>query len=658
MITAASGVNGVGLDENHYHDGPPDHYHDDDQHPDHHNEYDHDHNRHDDDDHHHHHHHHHHGSRSRFPRDHEDAVKHLPGLDRPMPSNWYSGYVRYELEGQMVHTHYILIEAEYDDDDDNEEEGRDKKEADEVPLIYWSNGGPGASSMFGLLTELGPFVFNNDSLETKEYKRTGIPTPLYNNYAWTKLGHLLLFDGPAPVGFSYCTNITSTADDVDPDSHSCGEISWTDELASLNFYTALNTLYDTKFPSLKTADLYLTGESYAGIYIPTLARRIVRGNDEILEKQEEEAVTNTTDFVIPLRGFAVGDGCLGTETDICGNMDTDSFIDYWYVVFLAGHHQIPITTFREVMKACNGNPGHEPSDILLGNEDQEWLSDDPVCKDSIEKMTKEMGGVWDYSLYDDCIYDNGLMRFYKTRQEQLQQQTIQQTLQNSLLRGGSSVNDGRTLSSYSVDSDGKSRERHYARRRRNKHWGRAADNNNNKMGGALNDYTCGGGPVMEFYLHLDEVKDALNVKTNFFIDDNAENFDYTPTEPDISTFYRELQIRNGNATDTDVIKMLVYNGDTDPAITSFASANWTSKMGFPVEADWGPWTIDGCRRMGGYVTRYENHFEFLTIRGSGHMVPTYKPEASFVFLKAWMLTFGGYPSYNATCLTPPLSLPL
>ena len=37
---------------------------------------------------------------------------------------------------------------------------------------------------------------------------------------------------------------------------------------------------------------------------------------------------------------------------------------------------------------------------------------------------------------------------------------------------------------------------------------------------------------------------------------------------------------------------------------------------------WRAWTMDGCRRVGGYVTRYgKARLDYVTIRGSGHMVP-------------------------------------
>jgi carboxypeptidase C (cathepsin A) len=74
----------------------------------------------------------------------------------------------------------------------------------------------------------------------------------------------------------------------------------------------------------------------------------------------------------------------------------------------------------------------------------------------------------------------------------------------------------------------------------------------------------------------------------------------------------------------------------DPGINSFVSQNWTVALGFKETQAWRPWTVDGKQQMGGYVTRYENNFDFLTIRGAGHMVPEFKPTASLAFLTAFL----------------------
>ena len=60
---------------------------------------------------------------------------------------------------------------------------------------------------------------------------------------------------------------------------------------------------------------YLTGESYAGIYVPTLARRTVEDDKQGFD----------------LKGFVVGDGYLGTETSICGDFSHEGFVDFWYM---------------------------------------------------------------------------------------------------------------------------------------------------------------------------------------------------------------------------------------------------------------------------------------------------------------------------------------
>jgi hypothetical protein len=262
--------------------------------------------------------------------------------------------------------------------------------------------------MFGVLTELGNLLFSEESLHTDEYRTTGIPTPIYNPYAWTRLGHVLSFDQPAPIGFSYCGNTSNPNNITRP--HSCDGIVWNDELTAQAAYLALVAFYE-KFPLYYNVELYLTGESYAGIYIPTLAREIVRHNDH---------ANDSAEVVLPLRGFAVGDGCLGTETGICSNLDPESGFDVWNAIFLAGHGQMPMTTFQAVMNACYkssfSSDFHElPSDrfvaknndfasvfarSLQSHSDQIEHSKDSTtvltCQEAMALMNEQVGGVYAY----------------------------------------------------------------------------------------------------------------------------------------------------------------------------------------------------------------------------------------------------------------------
>lgn len=72
-------------------------------------------------------------------------------------------------------------------------------------------------------------------------------------------------------------------------------------------------------------------------------------------------------------------------------------------------------------------------------------------------------------------------------------------------------------------------------------------------------------------------------------------------------------------------------------LNTFVAQNWTVALGFKEEQAWRPWTVDGQQAMGGYVTRYaHNYFDFLTIRGAGHMVPEFKPKAALEFLTRFL----------------------
>lgn len=112
------------------------------------------------------------------------------------------------------------------------------------PWGIWLNGGPGSSSMFGLFFENGPIRINPD------YSATA------NNYSWNKVADYIWIDQPVGTGFS-------TAD-------SNGYIADDDQMAQ-DFLGFLGNLVKV-FPTLATRPLIITGESYAGNWIPYITK--------------------------------------------------------------------------------------------------------------------------------------------------------------------------------------------------------------------------------------------------------------------------------------------------------------------------------------------------------------------------------------------------
>jgi len=244
----------------------------------------------------------------------QDEVTSLPGWNQPLPSRIYSGFIDCGLEppgypnGQMF-MHYVFLESERDPKND--------------PLLIWYNGGPGASSLFGLLVELGPLQLNDLSLDNKIYNETGIPQLIYNQYGWTKFSNLLIVDNPPPIGFSYCLPAGPTGD-----GYSCGN--WNDSYTAMTNNGFIRNWYKA-YPEYANHDLYLVGESYAGVYVPSIAREIVQNNPGN-----------------KLKGFAVGDGCIGTDV-LCGERDGP----YYYMEFMHGHGQFSNSLYRTILSSCS-----------------------------------------------------------------------------------------------------------------------------------------------------------------------------------------------------------------------------------------------------------------------------------------------------------------
>ncbi|CAK9171248.1 unnamed protein product [Ilex paraguariensis] len=64
------------------------------------------------------------------------------------------------------------------------------------------------------------------------------------------------------------------------------------------------------------------------------------------------------------------------------------------------------------------------------------------------------------------------------------------------------------------------------------------------------------------------------------------------------------------------------------------SEAWTKSLGYKIRDEWRPWTLNG--QVAGYLQGYDNNLTFITIKGSGHTVPEYKPREALAFYTRWL----------------------
>ena len=202
-----------------------------------------------------------------------DYISHLPDFGST-PTPHFSGYLDgaagcdVETNGPICNIHYWLALSETNPSD--------------APLVLWLNGGPGSSSLLGFLQEEGPLLMN---------AKGGL---MKNPYSWTNHVNLLAIEAPVGVGYSYCSRQVDGKPCHNTDRYTAS----TSRAALVDFFS--------KYPDLKTNEFYITGESYAGVYIPTLTKEILDYTD------------------INIKGIAVGDPC--TDNDA----QEESMDSLWY----------------------------------------------------------------------------------------------------------------------------------------------------------------------------------------------------------------------------------------------------------------------------------------------------------------------------------------
>lgn len=85
-----------------------------------------------------------------------------------------------------------------------------------------------------------------------------------NEYSWNNQSNVLYIESPSGVGYSIAANNTN-------------DIAHTDMSSSQDAFNALKVFY-SKFPEYANNSLFISGESYAGLYVPYLAWQIHQSN--------------------------------------------------------------------------------------------------------------------------------------------------------------------------------------------------------------------------------------------------------------------------------------------------------------------------------------------------------------------------------------------
>ncbi|KAJ3476797.1 hypothetical protein NLI96_g10906 [Meripilus lineatus] len=183
-----------------------------------------------------------------------------------------------------------------------------RKNPDTAPLAIWLNGGPGSSSMIGLLQENGPCRINNDS-----------STVSLNPNSWNNVANMLYIDQPVGVGFSHGTMSVGTS-----------------QQAAQDVWKFLQIFFaDSRFSKYQQREFAIWTESYGGHYGPTFAAYFLTQNAAI------DAGT-VSGVKINLKVLGVGDGL------------TDPLSQYpGYITYAASNPYHPLVSTSTLTSANN-----------------------------------------------------------------------------------------------------------------------------------------------------------------------------------------------------------------------------------------------------------------------------------------------------------------
>ena len=445
----------------------------------------------------------------------------------------YSGYLNTKIEGNQLFYIYIPSQSMPETD----------------PLMLWLNGGPGCSSLFGMLAEIGPVISGNFEGKFK-----------VNPYSWNKNANLLFIEQPAGVGFSKTSN---------------PRYLWKDDDTAENLLAGVKDFF-TVFTSLKNRPFYISGESYAGVYIPFLATHILE---------------DTSTDKVNLKGVLIGNGLTDFDTDVERSM----------VEFGFHHGMVSTETYNKFKRNCPHRP-----DELTPEEDEQ--SNDSFYPRNVTKKCNEiratirdnLGGSDIYGIYRLCpsesrttLYDPFNLKSHeklsmkRTILEKLRQYKIKQMELNPNL-------NKEKLEALVPEEDV---------------WPNG----------------CGEDLFFDDFLNNDEIKKKLAIYDTSIEWSQCANVNYEMS--DSYKFYSKTMLEHPD------VQVWVFSGTEDGVLPTLGTMRWINKLGFTVETKWKKYYVGD--QIAGYVQKYKEGLVIVTVKGAGHMVPQDQSASAYNMVTAF-----------------------
>ncbi|XP_041966940.1 lysosomal protective protein-like [Alosa sapidissima] len=139
---------------------------------------------------------------------------------------------------------------------------------------------------------------------------------------------------------------------------------------------------------------------------------------------------------------------------------------------------------------------------------------------------------------------------------------------------------------------------------------------------------CINGTAMYEWLNNPNVRAALHIPSSvqsWELCSHTVGSLYQRTYKDMTWFYQILLQQD--------LQLLVYNGDVDMACNFLGGKWFVESLNQQVVSQYQPWYYQD--QIAGYIQQYEK-ITFMTVKGSGHMVPQYKPGPALQMLKNYL----------------------